>query len=180
MWGIEEIKRKIALFCDVSPEAVVTSMDAESIYDLPLLMENEQIDKVVLSRLGMRNRKNNLTSWKRFTKTIHNQTLKKVRIALVGKYTSLSDSYISVVEALKHAAAVNKVQVEIIFVDAEEIESKGVKRFFKQVSGILIPGGFGDRGVEGKILAAKYAREKKIPYLGLCLVCMSPQLNLDL
>ena len=165
----KDIKRKIALFCDVQPEAVITSVDAKSIYDLPLHLADENMDKVVLSRLGMRNRKNNLTTWKRFTKTIHNETLKSVKIGLVGKYTDLSDSYLSVTEALNHAAAVNKVKIEIEYINAEEITSSNTSKKLKGLNGLLIPGGFGDRGVDGKVLASKYAREKKIPYFGLCL-----------
>ena len=164
-----EIKQKIALFCDVPPECVISAQDADSIYEVPLMLEQERLDEVVVSRLGLPIRPSQLQEWKSFVDTIKKQDIPSVKIALVGKYTSLSDSYLSVVEALKHAAAANECQVDIHWVEAEKIEEDGAQKHLSGVVGILIPGGFGNRGIEGKILAAQYARENNIPYLGLCL-----------
>ena len=163
-----EIKDKIALFCDVSVDAVVTAVDVDSIYDIPIMLENEKLDAVVLKKLGLKKKKNNLGEWKKFISVIHKTNLPSVRIALVGKYTSLADSYLSIIESLKHAAAWNEVKLDLVWVDAEELESDGLAKL-EGVSGILIPGGFGNRGIDGKMMAAQWAREKNIPYLGLCL-----------
>ena len=164
-----ELKQKIALFCDVQPESVVTSQDAASIYDLPLMLEQEKLDQVIVNRLGLPKLNNQLNEWKQFVDSIHRKDNPSIKIALVGKYTSLSDSYLSVVEALTHAGAANQCKVDIHWIEAELLEQEGAARHLSDVAGILIPGGFGSRGIEGKILAAQFAREKHIPYLGLCL-----------
>ncbi|MGE4169491.1 MAG: CTP synthase [Candidatus Margulisiibacteriota bacterium] len=164
-----ELKYKIALFCDVQEGCVVTSADAGSIYEVPLMMEKEQLDTVVLDRLGLKKKPSQSPDWERFVATINNKDLPKVKIAIVGKYVKLSDSYISVVESLKHAGADNNCHIDIVWVDSEELRSESIGSVLKGVQGILIPGGFGDRGIEGKVLAAQFARTHNIPYLGLCL-----------
>ncbi len=164
-----DIKEKIALFCDVAPESVIACTDADSIYDVPLNMAAENLDEVVLERLGLPVREKRLAQWEDFVSVIHRKDLPTVKIALVGKYTALSDAYLSVTESLKHAAAANQVQLQVVWVDAEALENEDPKYVLADVDGILVPGGFGDRGIEGKIRAARYAREKQIPYLGLCL-----------
>lgn len=164
-----EIKEKIALFCDVAPEAVITSVDAASIYDVPLILENERLDAVVLNHLKMPIREKSMAAWIKYIEEIHRPERPEVAIAIVGKYTQLSDSYFSVTEALSHAAAANHCRVTVKWVDSEEIEKNGAESFLNSVNGILIPGGFGGRGTEGKIAAAKYAREHNVPYFGLCL-----------
>lgn len=163
------LKEKIALFCDVRPEAVITSEDAASIYDVPLLLKEENLHKVTTRKLGLEERECRLDDWKTFIENLHKKTDLTLSIAIVGKYTSLEDAYISVVEALKHACAHHNVALELSWVDSEKLESKKCDEVFNDCDGILIPGGFGDRGIEGKVSAAKYAREQKIPYLGLCL-----------
>lgn len=164
-----DLKQKIALFCDVTTDAVITAVDVDSIYDVPLILENEKLDQVVLEKLKLKKHPNELTEWKKFIKVIHTPDLEVVKIALVGKYTSLADAYLSVAEALKHAAAVHHCKVDIKWVDSEDIERDGPEAYLSDVAGILIPGGFGSRGVEGKILSSQFARTKDIPYLGLCL-----------
>ncbi len=165
----EELKDKIALFCDVKREAVITCPDSSSIYEVPLHLEKENIDKVTLNRLSLKHSKNNLDAWKNYIHITQKTNKPKIKIGLVGKYTSLSDAYLSVIEALKHAAASNITDCEIIWINSEELEkSKNISKL-KLCNGILIPGGFGDRGINGKIMAAKFARENNIPYLGLCL-----------
>ncbi len=164
-----EIKEKIALFCDVAPEAVITSVDAASIYDVPLILENERLDAVVLNHLKMPIQPKKMAGWISFVEEIHKPNLSEVQVAIVGKYTQLSDSYFSVTESLSHAAAANHCKVLVKWVDSEEIEKNGADSYLKNVNGILIPGGFGGRGTEGKIAAAKYARENNVPYFGLCL-----------
>lgn len=164
-----EMKQKIALFCDVAPDSVVTSQDASSIYDLPLMLEQEKLDQVIVTRLNLPRRSNHLDDWKQFVDSIHRKDTPSIKIAIVGKYTSLSDSYLSVVEALTHAAAANQCRVDIEWVEAEVLEQEGAVRHLSDVAGILIPGGFGSRGIEGKVNAAQFARERQIPYLGLCL-----------
>ncbi len=164
-----ELKQKIALFCDVLPECVISAQDAPSIYNVPIMLEQEHIDDVILKRLGIPKKQNQIQEWKEFVEILNKKDKVAVKIAIVGKYTSLSDSYLSVVEALKHAGAANQCQVDIHWVEAEKLEAEGVQKHLLDVVGILVPGGFGNRGIEGKILAAQYAREHNIPYLGLCL-----------
>lgn len=164
-----EIKEKIALFCDVSPEAVIACIDADSIYDVPINMESESLDAIVLEKLGLPERHKDMDQWRAFVKTIHQKNLPITKIAIVGKYTSLSDAYLSVIESLKHAAAANQTQIQIIWIEGEVLESEDPKYILADADGILVPGGFGDRGIEGMIVAAHYAREHNIPYLGLCL-----------
>jgi len=165
----QDVRSKIALFCDVAPDHVVSCPDANSIYDVPLKLEEEKLDDVVLDHLGLEKRPKDLSSWKGYLASESRTDLKEITIAIVGKYTHLSDSYISVVEAIRHAAALVEVKATIHWVEAEKIEKHGPDAYLKGVQGILVPGGFGDRGIEGKILASKYARETGTPYFGLCL-----------
>lgn len=164
-----ETKDKIALFCDVRTQEVINARDAKSIYEVPLLLEEEGLDAVVLDKFGITPKEHPLTEWKAFVDIIRQKDKPKLSIAIVGKYVKLSDSYLSVIEAIKHAAAANICEVEIKWVNAEKLEKDDLDKYLSDVSGILIPGGFGNRGFEGKILAANYARIHNIPYLGLCL-----------
>ena len=166
-----ELKEKISLFCDVNREAVIGLTDVSSIYEVPLVLEQEGLDDIVIKYLDLqvKKRAEDLSEWREIVKTILSPT-KVVKVAIVGKYIELPDAYKSVVEALKHGGVANKVGVDIKWVDSESLEKEpNLEPVFRDVHGILVPGGFGVRGVEGKISAIKYARENKIPYLGLCL-----------
>ena len=166
----ENMKKKIALFCDVEPDAVINNLTADSIYDVPLLMEQEGLDHIALKKLGLADRPVDLSDWKDMVARIHNAK-GVTRIALVGKYVKLHDAYLSVVEALSHAGYAYGTKIDIRWVNSEEIEENkpDLSEVFKDIDGIIVPGGFGYRGIEGKIEAIRYARENKIPYLGLCL-----------
>lgn len=166
----DELKSKIALFCDIDADAVIPNQDVESIYEVPLLLEQAGLDKIVLSRLQLSYGQRDLQHWREFVEKIKNPHA-EVTIALVGKYTSLPDAYISVVEALKHAGVSHRSAVNVRWVDAEKLEKNDcpVEELFQGVNGILVPGGFGARGIEGKITAVQYARENNLPYLGICL-----------
>ena len=165
-----ELKDKISMFCDVNREAVIGLTDVSSIYEVPLMLEQEGLDDIVIKYLDLPvKKKDDLAEWREIVKTILNPS-KVVRVAIVGKYVELPDAYKSVVESLKHGGIANKVGVEIKWVDSESLEKEeNLEPIFRDVHGILVPGGFGVRGVEGKISAIKYARENKIPYFGLCL-----------
>ncbi|MEO0943164.1 MAG: CTP synthase [Cyanobacteria bacterium J06642_12] len=162
------IKAKIAEFCDVPSESVVTAKDAPTIYDVPLVMENEGLARQVLSILGMEQRSPDLESWTRLVERLHNPQ-SELKVAIVGKYVRLSDAYLSVVEALNHAALDANCNVKVEWVSAEDVAAHGPERFLSQVDALVVPGGFGTRGIEGKIDAVRFAREHKIPFLGLCL-----------
>lgn len=166
----EDMKKKIALFCDVEPDAVINNLTADSIYDVPLLMEQEGLDHIALKKLGLADRPVDLSDWKDMVARIHNAK-GVTRIALVGKYVKLHDAYLSVVEALSHAGYAYGTKIDIRWVNSEDIEENkpDLSEVFKDIDGIIVPGGFGYRGIEGKIEAIRYARENKIPYLGLCL-----------
>ncbi|MCL2475046.1 MAG: CTP synthase [Chloroflexi bacterium] len=164
----EEIRDKVALFCDVEKEAVIFMPTAPSIYDVPLVLEKEGMGQLVGKILNIQLNKTDVTKWQKITDNINN--LKgQVNIALVGKYVELQDAYYSVREALSHAAIENGTGLNIIWVQSQDLEKEGGERLLEKAQGIIVPGGFGDRGIEGKIAAAKYAREHNIPYLGLCL-----------
>ncbi len=165
-----DMKRKIAMFCDVDPEAVIENRTASTIYEVPLMMQEEGLDRIVLNKLAMNYGPANMEGWEKMVYKI-NHPQKKVKIAVVGKYVELPDAYISVTEALHHGAIDNDATVKINWVSAEKIEDPetDLDEIFVGCKGILVPGGFGDRGVEGKIKAIQYARERKIPFLGLCL-----------
>ena len=165
----KELKDKVALFCDVAPEAVISCLDADSLYEVPLNLEKEEIDKVVLNHLGLKKSDCQMDDWRKFVSILQHRENPIIKIAIVGKYTSLSDSYLSVVEALSHGAAANLSRLEVIWVDSEHLNSENLDHYLGAADGIVIPGGFGDRGINGMILAAQYARQRNLPYLGLCL-----------
>jgi len=163
-----DVKRKIALFCDTDANAVIEARDADSLYDLPLMFQEEGLDDLVVRHFGFKVPEADMTEWKALTNRVKNLS-KTTRIALVGKYVALRDAYISVAEALYHAGYDADSSVEIDWIQAEEVTEENVEELLGQADGILVPGGFGDRGVEGKILATRFARERKIPFLGICL-----------
>ncbi len=164
----KDIKDKIALFCNVPCNHVLQNTNAEYIYEVPLLMEQEQLAQAVLECLHLPCPEPDLSDWNQMLDNLRHPE-KETEIAIVGKYTQLHDAYISVVEALKHGGIANHAKVNIRWVDSEEIEAKGAEALLSGVNGILVPGGFGNRGIEGMIQAAQYARENKVPYLGICL-----------
>ena len=163
-----ELKEKIALFCNVPSNRVLQNLDVEYLYDVPLAMEEERLAQEVCGCLNLPCPEPDLTEWKEMTEALRHPK-SKVEIAIVGKYIQLHDAYLSVAEALKHGGIANHASVQIRWVDAEEIERQGCEALLTGVDGILVPGGFGSRGTEGKIQAAEYARTQKIPYLGICL-----------
>jgi len=165
----KDIRSKVARFCNVDIKSVIQSIDASTIYEVPILMSEENLDNEVLGKLSMPvNEKPQLQQWKTFLEK-RQKAEKSVDIALVGKYIELHDAYKSIVESFEHAGATNEVKVKIKWIDAEKVSKKTIEKLFEHVQGILIAPGFGFRGVEGKILAGKYAREKKVPFLGICL-----------
>ncbi len=163
-----EIKRKIALYCNVEPEAVITAKDVETIYEVPLVFHREGLDDRIAGLLNMWTRAPDLSMWEDIVGRLKNPS-EEVTIALVGKYVHLRDSYKSLNEALVHGGLANDCRVHIEYVDSEEIERRGVEEVLPPAHGILVPGGFGSRGIEGKIEAIRYARERKIPFFGICL-----------
>jgi CTP synthase len=163
----QELKNKIALFCNVEKDAVITAKDVDVIYEVPLLFHNEGLDEKITKLLNIWSRKPALSKWESIVDVIKNPK-KQVEIAVVGKYVRLKDSYKSLNEALVHGGIANNCKVNIRYVDSEELE-KGAISQFDGIDGILVPGGFGDRGIEGKINAIQHARENKIPFFGLCL-----------
>lgn len=163
-----EMKSKIGLFCSVRPENVIAAYDAKTIYELPLMLHEEGFDHKVVTALKMQTPKPNIEAWKKIVKVIKNPA-KEVTIGLVGKYVDLKESYKSLSEAIQHGALAHDAKVNVEYVNAEELTNKNVGNNLKHLDGILVPGGFGERGVEGKILAIKYARENNIPFFGICL-----------
>lgn len=163
----EEERRKIALFCNVEERAVVGSYDADSIYEIPEMLHNQGIDDIICEHLNLTVRQADLTEWKKIVHAVKNPQ-HSVHIAMVGKYVDLTESYKSLTEALRHAGIHTNTDVKITYIDSENIEKQGID-CLKSFDAILVPGGFGVRGVEGKIAAARYARENNIPYLGICL-----------
>ena len=165
-----DMKEKLALFCDVDKSAVIENLTASTIYEVPLMMAKEGLDKIVLEKLHMDYSPANMEEWEKMVFKIKHPA-KKVKVAVVGKYVDLPDAYMSVTEALHHAGIANDTDVKIAWVNSEAIEAADVElsEVFAGCKGILVPGGFGDRGVEGKIRAVQYARENAIPFLGLCL-----------
>jgi len=164
----DDIRRKIALFCNVEPDCVIQNATAETLYEVPLLMAREGLDAVVCRKLKLETPQPDLAEWTQMVQRVKSAH-KKVRIALVGKYTQLHDAYLSVVEALAHAGTANDAVVDIKWVDSETLTEKNVAENLRDVAGVLVPGGFGDRGIEGMIAAIRYAREHGIPYFGICL-----------
>jgi CTP synthase len=164
-----EIRRKLALFCNVNVNAVIESIDASTIYDVPLLMLKEQLDKVVLAKLKLPLRQEpDMEGWKNFLGKLKNPT-SEVKIGLIGKYIELKDAYKSIAEALIHAGVSNETKVNVEWIHSEKLDDKNVQEKLGMLHGILVAPGFGDRGIEGKINAIKFAREQKIPFLGICL-----------
>ena len=165
----DEIRNKLALFCNVEKKAIIESIDAETIYDVPSLMLEEGLDKVVLEKLHLSDRKKtDMTQWNEFLKKFKNPK-NEVTLGLIGKYVELHDAYKSILESTIHAGAVNEVKVIIKWIHSEYLEVEKVGDILKGVDGILVAPGFGNRGIEGKIKAVQYAREQKIPFLGICL-----------
>lgn len=165
----KELRQKMSMFCNVPYEGVIEEKDVDhSIYEVPLMLQRERMDDLVCKLLHVDTPAANMTHWQEIIRKLV-APQHRVRIGVVGKYIELNDAYKSVYEAIIHGGVANDCGVEIEKVDAEEIEQSGAERALKRLSGILVPGGFGERGIEGKIMAAKYARENKMPYLGLCL-----------
>ena len=163
-----EMKRKIALYCNVEENAVITALDVDTIYEVPIHLHEEGIDDRIVELLNLTVTDHNLKAWETIVQRVKHPS-KNVTIALVGKYVDLKEAYKSLCEALTHGGIANEARVAINWVDSEDIESRGAEEMLKGADGILVPGGFGIRGVEGKIAAVKYAREGKIPYFGICL-----------
>ena len=163
-----EVKEKIALFCNVEKEAVISNPDLDNIYELPIFFEKERLIDIILRKLDLKPKKSDLGKWRELVDRMNRAKI-RVRIAITGKYTRLRDSYISIVEALKHASAYLNVKPEIVWIETEEFEKdKNRVSILKEVDGIIVPGGFGKRGAEGKIMAIEFARKNNIPFLGLC------------
>ena len=164
-----DVKRKIALHCNLEPDAVIAAVDVDTVYEVPLCFKSEGLDKLLEKRLSLdKLPEPDLSVWNEVVERIKAPKL-ETTIAIVGKYVGLKDAYKSLYEALIHGGIANNAKVNLLWVDSEEIEKKGVEDFMQEVDGILVPGGFGTRGIEGKIEAIRYAREKRVPYFGICL-----------
>ncbi|HLG26933.1 MAG TPA: CTP synthase [Paenisporosarcina sp.] len=164
----QDMKDKIALFCDIKASEVIEARDAESLYEVPLMLLEQHMDQIVLDHFGIKAPEADMTDWTALVDRVQNLS-KKVRIGLVGKYVELQDAYISVVEAMKHAGFAFDADIEVKWINAEHVNEENVAEWLSDVDGVLVPGGFGDRGVEGKIAATAYARENNVPFLGICL-----------
>ena len=165
----KKAKEKIALFCNVNEKAVIEALDVESIYEVPLFFARQGLDQLIVKRLGLKSKRHDLVNWKRDVLDRIKSPKHEVKIAVVGKYVMLQDAYKSIYESLIHGGIANDARVDIKRVDSEQISKYGSQKYLAGVSGILVPGGFGHRGTEGKIKAIQYARENKIPFLGICL-----------
>ena len=164
----EEVRRKVALFCNVTEDAVVESIDVPTIYEVPLKMHAQRLDEVILQKLGLPIKESNLTEWRKFVERVKNST-KVIDIALVGKYVELPDAYKSISESFVHAGAVNDVKVKLHFVAAEKVTAESVQEMLGGMHGVLIGPGMGQRGVEGKMVACEFARTNNVPLLGICM-----------
>ena len=164
----DELRAKISLFCDIPKQNVIESRDVSNLYELPVNLKAQKIDDIVLKHFGLSAPEADMTEWLALVDRVDNLK-ENVKIALVGKYVGLHDAYISVVESLKHAGYKHNSKVKIDWIQSEDITEENVHEYLKEADGILVPGGFGDRGVEGKITTIKYARENKIPFFGICL-----------
>ncbi len=164
-----EIRSKIALFCNIKADNVITAKDVKDIYEVPLVFYEQGLDEKICKRLGMRTRARGLDKWAKIVDTIASPKFGPIEIGVVGKYVDLTESYKSVTEALVHGGIANQCKVSVRFIDSEKLEKGNVDEVLSSVSGILVPGGFGNRGVEGKIRAIEYARKNKIPYFGICI-----------
>ncbi len=161
------IKKKIALFCSVPGECVISNPDVRSLYEVPLVFEDQNLSDIIFSRFCMKPKKKDMREWKKLVDT-DKKPEKNVTIGMVGKYTHLEDAYLSIKEALHHAAIKHKCKLNITWVEAEDLEKEGAGKFLKDVDGVIVPGGFGVRGTAGKIKAITYVRENEIPFLGIC------------
>ncbi len=164
----DDIREKLALFCNVKREAVIQSIDVDTIYDVPLKMLEEGLDRVVLQKLQLLPKPHDLKLWKDFLNRFKNPK-NNVKIGLVGKYVELQDSYKSILESLIHAGADNETEIEVVSLHSEHIDSKNIKEVLDPLNGLIVAPGFGERGIEGKIIAIAYARNNKIPFFGICL-----------
>lgn len=164
----QDMKDKIALFCDIDKDAVIEACDAETLYSIPLVLQEQNFDQIVCDHLKLVCNDADMTEWKVLVDKVTTLS-KKITIGLVGKYVELQDAYISVVEALKHAGYVYDADVCVKWINSEEVTTDNAESLLKEVDGILVPGGFGDRGIEGKIVSIQYARENNKPFLGICL-----------
>ena len=164
----ESIFKKISLFCNVKPDCVIENITLSNLYEAPLMLEKSNFSEVVCRELGIMAEKPELTEWTQMVDRIRNRD-KNVNIALVGKYVALHDAYLSVAEALRHAGYYHNTNVTIHWIDSEELNMENVLEKLHEIDGLIVPGGFGSRGIEGMIQAVKYAREQKIPYFGICL-----------
>jgi len=164
----EDMKEKIALFCDLEPNEVIQNLDAETLYEVPLMMEEEGLPQLVIDHLNLKCDSLDLSEWRSIVEKVKNPQ-GKVTVALVGKYIELKDAYMSVAESLRHGGIENDVDVDIEWIQSEDLTDENAHELLKDADGVLVPGGFGDRGIDGKISAVKYARENNIPYFGICL-----------
>ena len=164
----KDLRSKIALFCNVEINSVIESIDAKTIYEVPLLMQDEKLDEVVLNKLNIPNSKSDLVDWKEFVRKLKNPK-QNIKIGLIGKYVELQDSYKSILESFVHAGAINETKIDVIPIHSENINIQTVENELSPLDGILVAPGFGERGIEGKILSIKYSRENNLPFLGICL-----------
>ena len=164
----QDMKDKIALFCDIDQEAVIECQDADHLLAIPLALQDQNMDSIVCKHLKLDCQSADMTEWSALLEKVRNLS-KKTKIGLVGKYVELQDAYLSVVEALKHAGYAFDTDIEVKWIDSEQVNDENVASLLDDVDGVLVPGGFGDRGIEGKISAIRYAREQKKPFLGICL-----------
>ena len=165
----DNLREKMALFCNVRKENIIANRTASCLYEVPLMLEEEGLARVACRHLRLDNIEPKNEEWEKLIKKINNASDKEVKIAIVGKYVKLEDSYLSVAESLRHAGFENGVKVKVEYIDCEKVTKENVKEILKDLDGIIVPGGFGSRGIEGKIQTVKYARENKIPFLGICL-----------
>jgi CTP synthase len=163
-----DIKNKVALFCDVDKASVIEAIDTKILYEVPLNLLEQKTDDIVLKQLNITAKEPDLTEWKKLIQDIKSTT-QELKVGLVGKYVSLRDAYLSVSESLAHAGYKNKTKIAISWIDSAKVNDDNAKEYFSKLDAIIVPGGFGGRGTEGKISAIKYARENKVPFLGLCL-----------
>lgn len=164
----QEMKNKIALFCDIEQEAVIEAVDVENLYEMPLLLQKQHFDDIVVRHLQLPEGEANMSEWQALIERVRNLA-RQTTIAIVGKYVSLRDAYLSVAEALNHAGIAHDTEVNIRWINAEDVRSDNVADLLRDVDGVLVPGGFGDRGIDGKMEAIRYVRENRIPFLGICL-----------
>lgn len=164
----QSMRDKLSLFCNVDKHCIIQNIDCNSLYEVPLILEKENLAQIVCKKLNLPDKNPDLRDWNEYVHKLNNLS-KEVSIAIVGKYVKLHDAYLSIIEALNHAGTFNNAKVKIKWIDAQKLETEPIENFLADVNGIIVPGGFGLRGVEGKIKAIQFARENKIPFLGICL-----------